>query len=120
MAAPVNVTAGQFINPAFWTTEVYNRFVALYASWTSYAITWTGATTNPTIGNGSLDGAYQRAGDGKTVAVRLRLVIGSTTTLGSGLWGFSLPSGLAPAQIQSLAASPPTPRAPPATRWAPT
>lgn len=103
MAAPVSPTAGQLVSKTFWDTEIYNRWVALYASWSSYTVTWTGATTNPTLGNGTLDAAYQRAGDGKTVAVRIRLVIGSTTTLGSGLWSFSLPVGLAPAAVQSLA-----------------
>jgi hypothetical protein len=99
----VSPTAGQLITKTFWDTEIYGRFTALYASWTSYTPTWTGATTNPTIGNGTLDGAYTRFGDGKTVCVRIRLVIGSTTTLGSGLWAFALPTGLAPAQIQTLA-----------------
>lgn len=102
MAAPVSPAAGVYIDKTFWDAEVYARWVALYASWTSYTPTWTGATTNPVLGNGTLDGAYQRAGDGKTVAVRIRLVIGSTTTLGSGLWSFALPSGAAPAQVQAL------------------
>ncbi len=102
MAAPVSPTAGQYVDKTFWDAQVYARWVALYASWTAYTPTWTGATTNPVLGNGTLDAAYQRAGDGKSVAVRIRLVIGSTTTLGSGLWSFSLPVGLAPAAVQAI------------------
>ena len=102
MAAPVSPSAGQLIDKTFWDTEIYSRWVALYASWASYTPTWTGATTNPTLGNGTLDGAWTRFGDGKLIAVRLRLVIGSTTTLGSGLWSLSLPSGLTPSAVQSL------------------
>lgn len=100
MAAPVSPTATQKINKTFWDNEVYNRWVELYGSWTSYTPTWTGATTNPVLGNGTLDGGYRAIG--KTIAIRIRLVIGSTTTLGSGLWSFSLPSGLAPAAVQTL------------------
>ncbi|MDX2059918.1 MAG: hypothetical protein SFV24_19065 [Gemmatimonadales bacterium] len=55
----------------------------------SYAIAWTGATTNPTIGNGVLTGVYAKRG--REVMVTGRLVIGSTTTLGTGAWYFSLP-----------------------------
>ena len=100
MVAPVSPSAGQLINKAFWDAEIYARWVELYGSWTSYTPTWTGATTNPALGNGSLDAGYRAIG--KTIAIRIRLVIGSTTTLGSGLWSISLPSGLAPAAVQTL------------------
>lgn len=55
----------------------------------TYTVTWTGATTNPAIGNGTLSGHYSKRG--RTVTVNLRLVCGSTTTFGSGGWFFSLP-----------------------------
>lgn len=57
-----------------------------FQSWTPV---WTGATTNPVLNNGTLEGAYARIGD--VVFWRLSLKIGSTTTTGSGLWSFSLP-----------------------------
>lgn len=97
---PVSPSAGQLIDKTFWDAQVYQQLVDLYASWTSYSPTWTGATTNPVLGNGSLDAGYRAIG--KTISVRIRLVIGSTTTLGSGLWSISLPSGLAPAAVQTL------------------
>lgn len=54
-----------------------------------YSPTWTGATSNPSLGNGSLNGSYTRRG--RVVTQSFRLTIGSTTTFGSGSWRFSLP-----------------------------
>lgn len=99
MAAPVSPTAGQLATDTFWDTENYDRWVALYAGWTSYTPTWTMSVTNPSLGNGTLTGAYKAIG--KTVEFRLRFVAGSTTTFGEGLWSFSLPSGYSPAAAQT-------------------
>jgi hypothetical protein len=63
------------------------------AAWTSYTPTWVGATSNPAIGNGTLTGKYREHGG--TLFLRMQLVIGSTTTLGSGKWTFGLPPGYA-------------------------
>ncbi len=57
--------------------------------WQSYTPTWTAATTNPLIGNGTLTGRYIVIG--KLCTYVLGLVMGSTTTYGSGNWAFSLP-----------------------------
>ncbi len=57
--------------------------------WQSYTVSWTASTTNPSIGNGTLDGKYVQIG--KTIICNIRLAIGSTTTFGSGVYGFSLP-----------------------------
>ncbi|RCG29003.1 hypothetical protein DQ384_21870 [Sphaerisporangium album] len=57
--------------------------------------TWTGATTNPVLGNGTLAGAYKVADTAKTVHIRIRLVTGTTTTYGSGAWSSGLLSGAA-------------------------
>ena len=57
--------------------------------WQSYTPTWTAATTNPLIGNGTLTGRYIVIG--KLCTYVLGLVMGSTTTYGSGDWAFSLP-----------------------------
>lgn len=57
--------------------------------WTDYTPTWTGSGGNPSIGNGTLTGSYSRVGD--TVSFKIQLVIGSTTTLGTGTWHFTLP-----------------------------
>lgn len=57
--------------------------------WHSYATTWAGSVTNPSIGDGTLLMTYSLRG--KELRWKLRLGIGSTTNLGSGLWTFSLP-----------------------------
>ncbi len=57
--------------------------------WKAYTPTWTADTTNPAIGNGTLTGRYIVIG--KLCTYVLGLVMGSTTTYGSGNWAFSLP-----------------------------
>ncbi len=57
--------------------------------WQAYTPTWTAGTTNPSIGNGTLTGRYIVIG--KLCTYVLGLVMGSTTTYGSGNWAFSLP-----------------------------
>jgi hypothetical protein len=54
---------------------------------TVYTPTWTGGS--PAIGNGQINGSYIY--DGDVCKVSIQLTIGSTTTLGSGAWSFSLP-----------------------------
>lgn len=58
-------------------------------AWASYTPAWTGATTNPVLGNGTLVGRY--AVTGKTCHVAIRLIPGSTTTFGSGTYLFGVP-----------------------------
>ena len=58
-------------------------------TWTNYTPTWTATTTDPVLGNGTLAGRYSKIG--KTVIGDIILVMGSTTTYGSGVWSFSLP-----------------------------
>ena len=57
--------------------------------WQSHTVSWTAATTNPSIGNGTLTGRYIVIG--KLCTYVLGLVMGTTTTYGSGNWAFSLP-----------------------------
>jgi hypothetical protein len=58
-------------------------------AWRSYTPSWTAASVNPSIGNGTLEGWYKVVG--KTCFVRGNIVIGSTTTFGSGEWYVSMP-----------------------------
>lgn len=103
MAAPVSPTAGQIPDDAFWTAEVYDRWVDLYGAWTPYTPVWSTASASPVVslGNGTLTGAYKALG--KTVCFRLRWVAGTTTTYGDGLWSFTLPTGYGPASSQAAA-----------------
>ncbi|MGH3659016.1 MAG: hypothetical protein ACRDUA_20375, partial [Micromonosporaceae bacterium] len=61
-------------------------------TWATYVPTWTAVTTNPTLGNGVLQGRWMRSGS--TVRVQVYLRMGSTTTYGSGFWRFALPSAV--------------------------
>ena len=98
MAAPVSPSDGDYITRSFWKTEVTERWSAYYASWTYYTPTWTSSSTQPTLGNGTLVGAYLQVG--QAVFFRLRLQFGSSSSPGTGSYSFSLPTGLAPAFIQ--------------------
>jgi hypothetical protein len=57
--------------------------------WTAYTPTWTTDGTAPNIGNGTLSGRYKTVG--KVVAFNIRVLMGTTTTYGSGNWRFGLP-----------------------------
>ncbi len=59
-------------------------------AWATYDVQWTAATTNPTLGNGTLSG-WWRYIDDKMIAVRINLLVGSTTNVGVGQYRFSLP-----------------------------
>lgn len=59
--------------------------------WAAYTPVWTASSSNPSIGNGTLVGRYCVLAGLNSMRVSVRLVIGSTTTTGSGTWGFSLP-----------------------------
>ncbi len=56
---------------------------------TSYTPTWTGASGNPAIENGTLSGSWKRTG--QSCKVNISLVVGSETTFGTGTWSFSVP-----------------------------
>lgn len=60
-----------------------------YDGWTAYTPTWSSTGTQPAIGNGTLIGAYQRIG--RTIYLRIRLVPGTTTTFGTGVYFISVP-----------------------------
>lgn len=57
--------------------------------WIPYTPAWTGATTNPVIGNGVISGRYIQVG--KTVDFRVVIAMGSSTTYGSGQYRVGLP-----------------------------
>jgi hypothetical protein len=71
--------------------------------WQTFDVRWltTSPAALPSIGNGRLTGRYTRIGN--TVHLRIDLVIGSTTSVGSGAWLFTLP---APAWPPVLADTP--------------
>ena len=66
---------------------VYNNF--LFSTVRSYVPTWTGSSTNPVIGNGTLSGVFSVHNG--LCQVTIQMTAGSTTTFGSGVWSFALP-----------------------------
>jgi hypothetical protein len=58
-------------------------------TWTAYTPVWTGAGSNPAIGNGVIEGRYVEINN--LVVVKVRIGMGSTTTYGSGRYDVSLP-----------------------------
>lgn len=59
------------------------------AAMASYTPAWTAVTTNPTLGNGTISGRYTKRS--REVFAHGQLVIGSTTTNGTGAYFISLP-----------------------------
>lgn len=57
--------------------------------WDSWTPTWTSSGSAPSIGNGTLSGAYIVVG--KTCFFRIKFVGGSTTTWGTGSYFINLP-----------------------------
>lgn len=74
---------------AAWN-EVWNK--TWTQAWTSFTTAWTGSVSNPVIGNGTIAGAYIKIG--RTLAFRIDITMGTTTTFGSGNYSFSLPASL--------------------------
>lgn len=57
--------------------------------WQAYTPTWTASGSNPSIGNGTLNGWYIQTG--KRVDFYVKVVGGSSTNFGSGSYNFALP-----------------------------
>lgn len=74
---------------ASWQNTYVKGLIDGFAAWTAYTPTWTGTTSNPAVGNGSITGAYLQIG--KWVQFRIQVTFGSTTTFGTGGLQFSLP-----------------------------
>lgn len=68
------------------------QYALASGAWTAYTPTWAAETSNPTLGDGTIGGAYRL--DGKTLFIRVELVWGSTTSGGSGPWTFGLPASI--------------------------
>lgn len=65
-------------------------------AWTTYTPSWTGSTSNPTLGTGGeIKGRYRRFG--YNVEGRIELRIGTSAGAGGGLYYLSLPAGVTPA-----------------------
>lgn len=88
-SAPRTWTTGEVVNAPMLNTEIRDALVGLQAPWVAYTPVWTATATNPTLGNGSLVGAYHRIG--ATVFYRVLLKFGSSTDKGAGAYRWTLP-----------------------------
>lgn len=85
---PATWTAGEVVAASKMNSQIRDVATGIQASWSTYTPTW-GGTSDPAIGNGVLSGRYMRVG--KTITANITIVMGSTTTYGSGTWTLSLP-----------------------------
>lgn len=98
-STPRTWVASEVVTAAMMNTEIRDALVGLQAAWTSFTPTWSAVTTAPTIGNGTITGSYLLVG--KTILFQIRILMGSTTTYGSGQWTLTLPvAPLSAARIQ--------------------
>lgn len=104
-AGAASNNAAEFRNAAGTTVAtVSNSGVGTFTSlslsadpaWTAFPPSWVSTGAAPNIGNGTLAGRYKRIG--KTVHLVLLCQFGTTTTFGTGTYGWSYPAGLQPAQ----------------------
>lgn len=87
--SPRTWLAGEDPPAATYNTHIRDNFKALGDAWTPYTPVWTTSGTAPSLGNGTLTGAFVSAG--KYTTFRLRLLAGSTTTFGTGDFRFTYP-----------------------------
>lgn len=92
-----SILAGDVPTGDDWSA-ILAELAALSAAWTTYTPSWTAASVNPAIGNGTITGGYRRVG--KTIEARIRVVAGSTTTFGTGQYYLSLPVSAAASSWQ--------------------
>lgn len=67
-------------------------------AWTAYTPTWGASGTAPVLGNGTISGKYCIIG--KTCFFYVLLTLGSTSTVGTGGWNFTLPTADAALESQ--------------------
>lgn len=87
--SPRTWVAGEKPTAATLNTHIRDNFKAIGDPWTSYTPAWTSNSVNPTLGNGTISGAYLLAG--KLVIGKIKLTLGSTSSVGSGSYRWSLP-----------------------------
>jgi hypothetical protein len=85
------LAAADVITDSALIGQILPALNALVDSGTPYTPGWFAATTNPTLGDGTIEGAYRRTGKWGDAA--FRITVGSTTTFGTGSYEFELPSG---------------------------
>ncbi|WP_330349565.1 hypothetical protein [Streptomyces sp. NBC_00582] len=98
--APRTWVVGEVVTAALLNQEIRDQFNSMFAAWTTYTPTWTAATTNPVLNNGTINGRYMKIG--RTTLVAFRLTMGSSTTYGSGAYSFGVPSAAASSSVDAI------------------
>lgn len=96
-----------WVNPRTWVNglvtaammnEISSSLHAVGDAWTPFTPTWTSNGAAVSLGNGTATGAYVAAG--KSVHMRAKVTMGSTTTYGTGSYFLTVPfapkTGLTP------------------------
>lgn len=97
--SPRTWVVGEVVSAAIMNQEIRDQFNSMFGAWTVYTPTWT-ASTNPSLGNGTLTGRYMKIG--RTVLCEIILTTGSTTTYGSGQYAFGLPVQAASSGVDAI------------------
>ncbi|MFF3558674.1 hypothetical protein ACFYXS_01305 [Streptomyces sp. NPDC002574] len=93
---------GEVVTAVLLNQEIRDQIGSMLAAWTSYTPTWT-ATSNPSLGNGTITGLYMKVG--RTCHVQFQLSTGSTTTYGSGSYIIGVPFTSASSGLVSMGAA---------------
>lgn len=88
-STPATFTTSEVVTATKLNTEIRDPWIGIQAAWTTYAPTWSASTTAPVIGNGAIGGRYLQIG--KTIRYHISVLMGSTTTYGTGNYTFTLP-----------------------------
>lgn len=84
------LAANGYVTQSYLTSNNYINQAGLDATtWSSYTPIWGASTTNPNLGNGTIQGRYYKIGS--FVAVQISMNTGNTTTFGSGTYSWSVP-----------------------------
>lgn len=82
--------AGSAVTDTEMIGQILGLLSAIAGPWTPYDPGWF-ATSDPSIGDGTIEGAYRRTGNyGELV---MRIAAGASTTFGSGSYEFQMPTG---------------------------
>jgi len=71
------------------TANIKTTKIDTTTAWLAQSLAWTGTSSNPAIGNGTLAASYFKIG--RLVLCWITMTMGSTTTFGSGEWRWALP-----------------------------
>lgn len=88
-STPPTFVAGAALLASQLNTYLRDNLNAIGDPWTTYTPVWGSSGTLPTLGNGTIEGNYAQAG--KLVHFSIILTLGSTSTVGTGVYTLTLP-----------------------------